>query len=84
MATFFARPLIKYGAIALGLVLLVAGVLFYIDGVRRDGKKAGAAAVTTAVQAEGVKKQEEARQDKTKAEEVVRNKPIDDVIEGLK
>lgn len=44
----------------------------------------GASTVTTAVQTGAVKKQEEARQDKVKAEEVVRKQPIDDVIEGLK
>lgn len=66
-----------------GAAVFLAGIWFLRDYGSAKGK-AEAAKVTTAVQAEGVKKQEEARQDKVKAEEVVRKQPIDDVIEGLK
>lgn len=38
-----ASPLLKYGAIALALVGLVVGALFYIDGVRKAGYQAGKA-----------------------------------------
>lgn len=81
---FLGRPLFKYGLLALAVVGLVIGVVLYIDGVRRDGKKAGAAEVTTAVQGETIKQTEKARQDKEKANEAIRDKPLDAVIDGLR
>jgi hypothetical protein len=61
IAARWASPLIKYGLIALALLGLVAGVLWYIDSVRRDGKKAGAAEVTTQVQTQTIVIQREIR-----------------------
>lgn len=50
VVTFLGKPLVKWGLIAGGVVALVLGVLWYIDGVRAEGKKAGAAEVTGQVQ----------------------------------
>ena len=84
MFAFLAKPAVKYGAMALAVVGLVVVVVLYIDGVRRDGKKAGAAEVAGAVQTETIKKLDEARKEKAKADEKVRNAPIDGVIDGLR
>ena len=84
MMAFFARPLVKYGAIAIGVLLLIGGVVIYLDARDRASKKAGAADVTTKVQEETIKKTDEARKDKVKADEEIRAKPIDGVIDGLR
>ena len=84
MPAFLAGPALKYGLIGLGILALIAGALFYVDSVRRDGKKAGASEVTTKVQEETIKKTDEARKDKEKANEEVRTKPLDAVIDGLR
>jgi hypothetical protein len=84
IAAFFAKPLVKYGAIALGILALVVGVVIYLDSVRKEGRKAGAAEVTGAVQTETIKKTDEARKDKVEADEKIRAKPIDGVIDGLR
>ena len=39
----FGGPALKYGAIALVLIGLVVGALFYVDGVRKEGYEAGKA-----------------------------------------
>lgn len=39
----FGGPALKYGLIALALVAAVVAALFYIDGVREEGFKAGKA-----------------------------------------
>jgi hypothetical protein len=84
MMALLAKPAVKYGAIGLAILLMIGGVLLYIDGVRDDGKKAGASEVTTKVQEETIKKTDEARKDKVEADEKVRAKPIDAVIDGLR
>lgn len=81
---FLGKPLFKYGALAIAVLLLVVGVVLYIDGVRRDGRKAGAAEVTGAVQTETIKKTEAARKEKAQTDEKVRTTPIDGVIDGLR
>jgi hypothetical protein len=84
MLAFFAKPAVKYGAIALAIVGLIVIVVLYLDNVRDEGKKAGAAEVTGAVQTETIKKLDEARTDKAKSDEKIRNTPIDGVIDGLR
>jgi hypothetical protein len=84
MLAFLAKPAIKYAAIGLAILALIAGALFYVDSVRRDGKKAGANEVIKDVQIETIKKTDEARKDKVEADETVRSKPIDSVIDGLR
>lgn len=39
----FGGPALKYGLIALALAAVVVAALFYIDGVREEGFKAGKA-----------------------------------------
>ena len=84
MMAFLAKPAVKYGALAIALVVLVGVVGWYIRDTREDGKKSGAAEVTTKVQTETIKKTDEARKDKVQADEKVRDKPIDAVIDGLR
>ena len=83
VAAFLAKPAVKYGAIALAIVGMIVVVVLYLDGVRSDGKKAGAAEVTGAVQTETIKKVDEARKEKAKTDEKIRNAPLDSVIDGL-
>jgi hypothetical protein len=49
-----------------------------------EGNKAGAAAVTTTVQQETIKAQENARREKEQIDEKVRSTPYDDRVDGLR
>ena len=84
MTAFFARPAVKYGAIGLAILLLIGATLFAVNRIYSKGEKAGAGDVATKVQAETIKQTEKARQDKEKADEAVRDKPVDAVIDGLR
>lgn len=84
MMAFFAKPLVKYGALAIAVLLLVGGVVLYIDGVRREGRKDGAATVTNAVQADNIKQNEAARREKDKANAKASDTPVDVLIDGLR
>jgi hypothetical protein len=84
MMAFLAKPAVKYGAIGLAFLVLLAAALWYVRDTRKAGEKAGAAEVTTKVQEETIKKTDEARKDKVEADEKVRDKPIDAVIDGLR
>jgi hypothetical protein len=84
MMAFLARPAIKYGAIAVGVLLLIGATLFIVNRIYSKGEKSGASEVTTKVQTETIKKTDEARKDKVEADEKVRDKPIDAVIDGLR
>lgn len=84
VAAFFAKPAAKYGAIALGVLLLIAATVFVIDRIYSKGEEAGAGKVTGAVQTETIKKLDEARKEKAKTDEKVRSAPIDSVIDGLR
>lgn len=63
---------------------LIIGVLIVVKHIYTKGEKAGAGAVTNAVQTETIKKIEDARISKEKADETIRDKPIDSVIDGLR
>jgi hypothetical protein len=84
MMAFFAKPAVKYGAIALAILLLIAATLFAVNRIYGKGEDAGKAEVTTKVQEETIKKTDEARKDKVEADEEIRAKPIDAVIDGLR
>jgi hypothetical protein len=84
IAAWFAKPLVKYGAIALGILALIVGVVIYLDSVRNEGRKAGAADVTTKVQEKALQELDAARKSKEKTDEEVRKTPYDDKLEGLK
>jgi hypothetical protein len=81
---FLAKPAIKYGALALAILALIVGTLWVVSSIYGKGEKSGKAEVTTKVQTETIKKTDEARKDKEKANETVRDKPIDAVIDGLR
>lgn len=49
-AAFFAKPLVKWGALALAALGLVVGALWYAGHLRSEGKKEGAAETTVIVQ----------------------------------
>lgn len=70
--------------LAVGAALLVIGVLWAVGLIYVKGEKAGAGAVTSAVQADTIRKTEEARKQKERANEAVRDKPLDAVIDGLR
>lgn len=84
MPAFLTKPAVKYAAIALAILLLIVGTLFAVNRIYGKGEKAGRAEVTTKVQEETIKKTDEARKDKVEADEEVRAKPIDAVIDGLR
>jgi hypothetical protein len=84
MPAFLMKPAVKYGAIALAILALIVGTLWVVNSIYGKGEKSGKAEVTTKVQEETIKKTDEARKDKVEADEKVRDKPIDAVIDGLR
>jgi len=83
IATFFAKPLVKYGAVALATVALIGGVLLYLNSVENKGRAAGKAEVTGAVQADTIKKTQDAVKAKDKADDDVSKTPYRDLIDNL-
>jgi len=63
-----------------GAAVILAGMWLLRD-YGKTKETAGAAKVTTAVQADSIKRSEEARQDKVRVDDAVRAKPIDAVID---
>jgi len=84
VTAFLAKPAVKYGALGLGFLALVVGTLLVVNHIYRKGESAGGGKVTTEVQGETIRQTEKARQDKEKANEAVRDQPIDAVIDGLR
>lgn len=74
----------KWVVLAIAAAALIVGTLYVVNKIYGKGETAGASKVTDAVQKETIKKVDEARQDKEKADETVRNKPIDSVIDSLR
>lgn len=70
-------PITWMVAVAIAAVILIAVVY-------SKGERAGASKVETEVQRETVKQIDRARTEKNKADDAVRSKPIDEVIDGLK
>lgn len=84
IAAFFAKPAIKYGLIVLAVLGIAFAVWLALHGEFKKGEATGKATVTNAVQTETIKKIEDARQSKEKTDEIVRQTPYDDKVEGLK
>lgn len=84
IATWFAKPAVRYGLIAIAVLILIAGTAWTLRNQFSEGKKAGAAAVTTTVQLETIKAQENARREKEQIDEKVRSTPYDDRVDGLR
>lgn len=81
---WFAKPAIRYGAIALAAALLFgAGVLVYNQILDR-GKREGEGLVIGKVQTETIKATEKARETREKAEDEVRRTPYDSNVDGLR
>ncbi len=77
-------PAAKAVAITLLAVALIAGTAWVLRDQFSQGKKAGAAAVTTTVQQETIRAQEKARREKEQIDEKVRSTPYDDRVDGLR
>ena len=84
MPAFLASPLAKAGAITLIAALLMGGAAWLLRDQFAEGKKAGAAGVTNAVQQETIKAQDGARRDREEADEKVHSTPYDDRVDGLR
>ena len=69
--------------IAIAAGLMVAATLGIVWSIYSKGEKAGSADVKAAVSAKAVETIDNARTTKEKANEAVRSKPIDAVIDGL-
>lgn len=83
LAALFAKPLVKYGAIAVAvLALFVAGLVAY-NSFANKYMKLGETKVIGAVQTETIKKLDDARTEKEKANETVRTTPLDKLVDGL-
>lgn len=81
MSAFLAKY--KWGLILLIGLGLIIGTALFLRGTYKAGEKSGTANVIKEVQGETIKKTDEARKDKVEADEKVRTKPIDSVIDGL-
>lgn len=84
IAAFFARPLVKWGALVLVVIALLSLGWCAYDRTIEKGEKAGAAAVTDAVQTKTINDVEKARQAKEKADDAVRTTPYPDRVDGLR
>ena len=84
LPAFLTTPAAKAVAVTLLAVALMAGTAWLLRDQFSEGKKAGAAAVTTTVQQETIKAQENARREKEQIDEKVRSTPYDDRVDGLR
>ena len=84
MMAFLAKPAVKYVALGIAILLLIGGTLFAVNRIYSKGEDASRAKVISDVQTETIQKTDEARKDKERANETVRDKPIDAVIDGLR
>lgn len=66
------------------IVAAVVATLIVLGIVYSKGEKAGSSGVTTKVQETTIKTIDAARTSKGKAEDAVRNTPLDAVIDGLR
>lgn len=84
MPALLATPLAKAAAITLIGALLMGGTAWLLRDQFAEGKKAGAAGVTNAVQHETIKAQDGARRDREEADEKVNSTPYDDRVDSLR
>lgn len=81
---FLSKPLVKAGLITLAAALLIGLTAWYIRDVREDGKKAGAAGVTNAMQQKTIETQEKSRVEREKTDADVRTVPFDARVDELR
>ncbi len=84
MLAFLSTPLAQAAAITLVAALLMGGTAWLLRDEFAEGKKAGAADVTTTMQHETIKAQDGARRDREEADEKVNSTPYDDRVDGLR
>lgn len=84
IAELFAKPAIKYGAIALAVLLIAGGVTYVLSSYYGKGFTAGETKVIDAVQTDTINATEKARTDKEKTNAEVRDTPYDDRVDGLR
>lgn len=84
VAAFLAKPLVKYGLIALVVVGLVVGTGLVINHIYKKGETAGAGAVTGAVQKKTIETIDSGRKDKEAADEKTLTTPFNDRVDGLR
>lgn len=84
LAAWVAKPAVKHGLIALAVLILIGGTLLIVRSIYSKGEKAGGAGVSSAVQTETIRKVDDARKAKEKADEEVRRTPYDDRVDGLR
>lgn len=80
---FLSKPLVKVGLATLAFALIVGVTAWYIRDVREDGKKAGAAEITNAVQSKTIETQEKSRVEREKTDADVRSVPYRDRLDEL-
>jgi len=80
---FLSKPVVKIGLATLAFMLVVGAVAWYIRDVRDDGKKAGAAEITNAVQSKTIETQEKSRVEREKTDADVRAVPYRDRLDEL-
>lgn len=83
VASFLAKPLVKYGLIALAVVAVLVLVVRYIDGVRSDGKSAGRNEVITKTQENTIVEIERARTETEAERDKIDKTDRDRLIEQL-
>lgn len=83
LAGFFAKPLVKWGGLALAGLAIALGVWLILRGEFSKGSVAGAAKVTTATQGETIRRTQDAVQKKDKADDEVSKTPYKDLVNGL-
>lgn len=84
VAAWLAKPAVKYGLIVAAVLILIGGTLLIVRNIYSKGEKAGEAGVTSAVQTETIRKVDDARKAKEKADDEVRRTPYDDRVDGLR
>lgn len=84
MSALFARPLVRYGAIALAFVAAVVGILLYLHSIREAGRREGESQIIEKINTETTKAIEKARTVKEQADEEVRRTPYSDRVDGLR
>ncbi|WP_425065636.1 hypothetical protein [Reyranella sp.] len=83
MPAFLASPLAKVGAITLIAALLMGAAAWLLRDQFAEGKKAGAAAVTNAVQSETLNTVRKAQERKDQVDDEVSKTPYKDAVDRL-
>ncbi|TAJ89748.1 hypothetical protein [Reyranella sp.] len=84
IAAWLAKPVVKYSLIALAVFILIGGTLLIVRNIYSKGEKAGTVGVTSAVQTETIRKVDDARKAKEKADDEVRSTPYEERVDGLR